>query len=74
MATAPAEAAPDKLTRRFAKFDIVTGTQSRARCVRATLTYTNVFANGADRGKRNRDSKIVAINGAMPSGTGSRQV
>jgi 1-deoxy-D-xylulose-5-phosphate synthase len=63
---APAEAAPDKL-HAVAKFDVVTGAQTKPKAVYPT--YTNVFADALIDEAR-RDDKIVAITAAMPSGTG----
>jgi len=63
---APAEASADKL-HAVATFDVVTGAQSKPKA--NAPTYTKVFAEelmavAAD------DPKVVAINAAMPSGTG----
>lgn len=63
---APAEAAADKL-HAVAKFDVVSGQQSKAKA--NAPAYTKVFA--AELIKRaERDPKIIAITAAMPSGTG----
>jgi 1-deoxy-D-xylulose-5-phosphate synthase len=63
---APAEAAADKL-HAVAKFDVVSGKQSKAKA--NAPTYTKVY--GTELIKRaERDPKIVAITAAMPSGTG----
>ena len=63
---APAEAAPDKL-HAVAKFDVVTGAQSKPKP--GAPTYTNVFAD-ALIAEAEADEKIVAITAAMPTGTG----
>ncbi len=63
---APAEASADKL-HAVAKFDVVTGAQAKS--TPSAPTYTNVFAQ-ALIDEATRDPKIVAINAAMPSGTG----
>ena len=63
---APAEAAPDKY-HAVAKFNVVTGTQSKA--PPGPPTYTKVFAN-ALIAEAERDERIVAVTAAMPSGTG----
>ena len=63
---APAEAAADKL-HAVSKFNVVTGEQAKA--PPGPPSYTKVFADAliAEAG---RDPAIVAITGAMPSGTG----
>jgi len=62
----PAETAPDKY-HGVAKFDVVTGKQSKP--TPKAPTYQNVFAKGLIA-EAERDDKIVAITAAMPSGTG----
>jgi 1-deoxy-D-xylulose-5-phosphate synthase len=62
----PAADAADKL-HAVSKFDVATGVQSKAKA--AAPTYTRVFAD-ALIAEAERDEKIVAITGAMPSGTG----
>jgi len=49
------------------KFDLVTGTQIKAKA--AAPTYTKVFADSLIA-EAKRDDRIVAITAAMPSGTG----
>ena len=63
---APAEEAADKL-HAVAKFDVVTGAQAKPKA--AAPTYSNVFAQSLIA-EAELDDKIVAINAAMPSGTG----
>ncbi|ALK09725.1 1-deoxy-D-xylulose-5-phosphate synthase [Blastochloris viridis] len=63
---APAECASDKY-HGVVKFDVATGSQAKAKP--ATPSYTKVFAEALIR-EADRDSKIVAITAAMPSGTG----
>ncbi len=63
---APAEAAPDKY-HGVQKFDVVTGTQVKAKP--GAPQYQNVFAQALVV-EAARDDKIVAITAAMPSGTG----
>jgi 1-deoxy-D-xylulose-5-phosphate synthase len=63
---APAEAADDKL-HAVARFDVVTGQQAKAKAV--APSYTKVFATELIR-QAELDPKIVAVNAAMPSGTG----
>jgi 1-deoxy-D-xylulose-5-phosphate synthase len=63
---APAEAAPDKF-HAVAKFDVVTGAQAKAKP--GNPTYTKVFGESLIQ-EAAADSRIVAITGAMPSGTG----
>ena len=65
----PAEAAPDKY-HAVAKFNVVTGAQSKA--PPGPPTYTGVFAK-ALIAEAERDDRIVAITAAMPSGTGLDQ-
>jgi 1-deoxy-D-xylulose-5-phosphate synthase len=62
----PAEAAADKL-HAVAKFDVVSGKQSKAKA--NAPSYTRVFAEELIK-RAERDPKIVAITAAMPSGTG----
>ena len=62
----PAEASADKL-HAVARFDVVTGTQAKAKS--NAPTYTRVFAD-ALVAEAEHDPKIVAITAAMPSGTG----
>jgi 1-deoxy-D-xylulose-5-phosphate synthase len=62
----PASEAPDKL-HAVSKFDVATGVQSKSKA--AAPTYTRVFAD-ALIAEATRDPKVVAITGAMPSGTG----
>jgi len=63
---APAEASADKY-HGVTKFDVVSGTQAKA--VAKAPSYTGVFAK-ALIAEAEADDKIVAINAAMPSGTG----
>lgn len=63
---APAEAAADKY-HGVAKFDVVSGTQVKAKA--NAPSYTKVFANALIQEAR-LDDKIVAVTAAMPSGTG----
>jgi 1-deoxy-D-xylulose-5-phosphate synthase len=63
---APAEAAADKL-HAVAKFDVVTGAQAKAKA--GPPTYTKVFGESLIQ-EAHDDPRIVAITGAMPSGTG----
>jgi 1-deoxy-D-xylulose-5-phosphate synthase len=62
----PAEDADDKL-HAVAKFDVVTGKQSKAQS--HAPSYTKVFAQELIR-QAERDDKIIAVTAAMPSGTG----
>ena len=62
----PAEEAEDKY-HGVGKFDVVTGTLARA--PQGPPSYTSVFANALIK-EAERDEKIVAVNAAMPSGTG----
>ena len=62
----PAEEAADKF-HGVSKFDVVTGAQQKG--VTKAPSYTSVFAK-ALISEAERDDKIVAITGAMPSGTG----
>ena len=63
---APAEAAADKY-HGVVKFDVATGAQVKSKT--AAPSYTAVFAK-ALIAEAERDERIVAITGAMPSGTG----
>ena len=63
---APAEASADKY-HGVTKFDVVSGTQAKA--VAKAPSYTGVFAK-ALIAEATADDKILAINAAMPSGTG----
>ena len=63
---APAEASADKY-HGVGKFDVVTGALAKAKA--NAPSYTAVFAN-ALIDEAARDEKIVAINAAMPAGTG----
>jgi 1-deoxy-D-xylulose-5-phosphate synthase len=63
----PAESAADKL-HAVSKFDVITGQQAKPAASNAP-SYTKVFANELIK-RAERDDKIVAINAAMPSGTG----
>jgi 1-deoxy-D-xylulose-5-phosphate synthase len=62
----PAEASADKY-HGVAKFDVVTGTQVKAKA--AAPSYTKVFAN-ALVAEAKKDVRVVAITAAMPDGTG----
>ena len=64
---APAENAADKY-HGVVKFDVVTGQQAKPAQSHAP-SYTKVFAQELVK-QAERDSKIVAITAAMPSGTG----
>ena len=64
---APAESSADKY-HGVNKFDVVTGQQVKGPA-NAPPSYTKVFAQALIR-EANKDDKIVAITGAMPSGTG----
>jgi 1-deoxy-D-xylulose-5-phosphate synthase len=63
---APAEASADKY-HGVVKFNVVTGEQQKA--PPGPPTYTKVFAN-ALIAEAEADERIVAVNAAMPSGTG----
>ncbi|MBI4031751.1 MAG: 1-deoxy-D-xylulose-5-phosphate synthase [Proteobacteria bacterium] len=63
---APAETSDDKM-HGVAKFDVVTGAQSKSKA--AAPAYTKVFAQALAEEARH-DNKIVGITAAMPSGTG----
>ncbi len=63
---APAEAAADKY-HGVGKFDVVTGTQAKAKS--NAPSYTGVFGN-ALTAEAAEDPRIVAITAAMPGGTG----
>jgi len=62
----PAEASADKY-HGVTKFDVVSGTQTKAAA--KAPSYTSVFAT-ALMAEAAADDKIIAINAAMPSGTG----
>ncbi|MFT0858504.1 1-deoxy-D-xylulose-5-phosphate synthase [Ancylobacter sp. G4_0304] len=62
----PAEASADKY-HGVQRFDVATGTQKKA--VSNAPSYTSVFAESLVDEAR-RDDRIVAINAAMPAGTG----
>ncbi|MFN8830423.1 MAG: 1-deoxy-D-xylulose-5-phosphate synthase [Labrys sp. (in: a-proteobacteria)] len=62
----PAERAPDKY-HGVVKFDVATGVQVKT--IANAPAYTKVFGESLVREAR-RDSKIVGITAAMPSGTG----
>ncbi len=62
----PAEQSGDKY-HGVSKFNVLTGEQSKAKS--KSPSYTKVFANTLIKHAEN-DTKIVAITGAMPSGTG----
>ncbi|MDJ0628131.1 MAG: 1-deoxy-D-xylulose-5-phosphate synthase [Rhodobacter sp.] len=63
---APAENSADKY-HGVSKFDVVSGTQTKAKA--NAPAYTKVFGN-ALTAEAERDPKIVAVTAAMPSGTG----
>ena len=63
---APAESSADKM-HGVVKFDVVTGAQHKSKP--SAPAYTKVFAQSLIEEARH-DSRIVAITGAMPSGTG----
>ncbi len=63
---APAEDAADK-HHAVAKFDVVTGRQAKPAA--NAPSYTRVFATELIK-RAERDERIVAVNAAMPSGTG----
>jgi 1-deoxy-D-xylulose-5-phosphate synthase len=63
---APAEASADKY-HGVVKFDVVTGTQSKAKP--NAPAYTRVFADSLIRAA-DADDKVVAVTAAMPTGTG----
>ena len=62
----PAEESGDKY-HGVSKFNVLTGKQSKQKS--SSPSYTKVFANTLIKHAEN-DTKIVAITGAMPSGTG----
>jgi 1-deoxy-D-xylulose-5-phosphate synthase len=62
----PAETSADKY-HGVVKFDVATGAQTKSKS-RAPV-YTNVFAESLIKEAR-KDDRIVAVTGAMPSGTG----
>src|SRR6201996_8038446 len=63
---APASMTADKL-HAVSKFDVVTGAQAKAKA--GPPTYTKVFGESLIQ-EAQADERIVAITGAMPSGTG----
>ncbi len=63
---APAESSDDKY-HGVSKFDVVTGTQVKAKS--NAPSYTKVFAGSLIK-EAERDDRIVAVTAAMPSGTG----
>lgn len=63
---APAEAAADKY-HGVVTFDVVTGTQAKAKA--NAPSYTKVFGESLIR-EAAKDDKIVAVTAAMPTGTG----
>lgn len=63
---APAENASDKY-HGVSKFNVITGAQAKAPS--NAPSYTNVFASSLVN-EAQSDNKIVAVNAAMPSGTG----
>ena len=63
---APAEASDDKY-HGVAKFDVITGAQSKA--ISNAPSYTKVFGESLIK-EAAKDDKIVAITAAMPTGTG----
>ena len=63
---APAEAADDKY-HGVVKFDVITGTQAKAKA--NAPSYTGVFASSLIKEAR-ADARIVGVTAAMPSGTG----
>ena len=63
---APAEASADKL-HAVGKFDVVTGTQAKAKA--NAPSYTRVFADSLIKAAE-ADDRVVAVTAAMPSGTG----
>ncbi|GGE14559.1 1-deoxy-D-xylulose-5-phosphate synthase [Aureimonas endophytica] len=62
----PAENSADKY-HGVSKFDVITGTQAKAKA--NAPSYTSVFAEALIQEAR-EDEKIVAVNAAMPNGTG----
>ncbi|HZZ69575.1 MAG TPA: 1-deoxy-D-xylulose-5-phosphate synthase [Phenylobacterium sp.] len=63
---APAASSADKL-HAVSKFDVTTGVQTKPKA--AAPSYTKVFADALVR-EATADERVVAITGAMPSGTG----
>ena len=63
---APAETSADKY-HGVVKFDVATGTQAKSKA--QAPQYTKVFAESLIK-EAKKDDKIVAVTGAMPSGTG----
>ena len=66
----PAETSADKY-HGVVKFDVATGAQTKSKS--HAPVYTKVFAESLIKEAR-KDDKIVAITGAMPSGTGPRSL
>nr|WP_246753790.1 1-deoxy-D-xylulose-5-phosphate synthase [Jiella flava] len=62
----PAENSADKY-HGVSKFDVITGAQAKSKA--NAPSYTGVFADSLIR-EAEEDDKIVAVNAAMPSGTG----
>ncbi|WP_152044980.1 1-deoxy-D-xylulose-5-phosphate synthase [Aureimonas psammosilenae] len=62
----PAESSADKY-HGVSKFDVITGTQAKAKA--NAPSYTAVFAEALIQ-EAEADEKIVAVNAAMPNGTG----
>ncbi|MDQ0391970.1 1-deoxy-D-xylulose-5-phosphate synthase [Labrys monachus] len=62
----PAEASADKY-HGVVKFDVITGTQVKAKA--NAPAYTRVFAEALVK-EAERDERVVAVTAAMPSGTG----
>ena len=63
---APAESSDDKY-HGVSKFDVITGAQSKSKG--NAPSYTGVFADSLIR-EAEEDDRIVAVNAAMPAGTG----
>ncbi len=62
----PAESSPDKY-HGVSKFDVITGKQDKPKA--NAPSYTSVFAQALIQ-EAAKDERVVAITGAMPSGTG----
>ena len=62
----PAESSADKY-HGVSKFDVITGAQSKSKA--NAPSYTGVFADSLIR-EAEEDDRIVAVNAAMPAGTG----
>ncbi|MBO0903557.1 1-deoxy-D-xylulose-5-phosphate synthase [Jiella sonneratiae] len=62
----PAESSTDKY-HGVSKFDVITGAQSKSKA--NAPSYTGVFADSLIR-EAEEDERIVAVNAAMPAGTG----